>query len=655
MNCKVYNSTLNDINIDSISLNNTFLNVSYNSSKEYVSSDSELIRKWYYQAYVGYNGLPINNANLSVYNRTGIPAGWQFNLTTNSTGYTNITTIIDYVNNGTRNYYSNYTINMTNGSLIEGHKLNVTLASNNSGMGGFGGLIFDEIDLGVAVAPKIIWVENISSVDPFTGGLQNIIFKFTAYDGNGYANLNDSSAKANFSKIGYEQSRVNMSCSKIVGESSGNYANYSCTIGMLYFDEGGYWNISVSIEDNDKSVGVNDSTSFHYNYLTALSDASYLLDWGALAPGDLNKPANPNSIIANNTGNVDIPVVKINGSNLINGAYFINASNFSVNTSDGGGAGTSLINGSAIEVYNSSLASKNSTSSGIISLYFYIKQVPYSLPSLIYQTDPNYPWVIGFAVLISINSKKKKKKINIPLSIFSLEIAPAEVLCKYLRENKGLSVGEITELINRNKSSVSINYKNAVNKIREKIKEDRDLSVDISIFSNRRLSILESIIKYLKEKGFRNIEIARLLNKDQRNISTLYLRVQKKLKRKLIEKKEIEVPVKIFRYGGSGVLYKYLRENIGLGFNEIARLTNRGDSTVWMNYRNVNQRIKKIKEEDEITISIKAFTNRRLSVSEVIINYLKKSGRRNCEIADILNKDQRVIGTLSSRINKKLE
>lgn len=327
-------------------------------------------------------------------------------------------------------------------------------------------------------------------------------------------------------------------------------------------------------------------------------------------------------------------------------------SNFSVNTSDGGGNGNLLDNNAFVIITNSSLPSRNSTSSGERHLYFYIKQVPYGLPSRDYQTI--IPWDITFSLAV-LSIRKKKKKINIPLNIFSLEISPAEVLCKYLRENKGLSVGEVPRLINRNKSSVSINYKNAVKKIREKIKEDKDLFVDISIFSNRKLSILESVIKYLKEKGFRNIEIARLLNKDQRNISTLYSRVEKKLKRKLIGKKEIEVPVKIFRYGGSGVLYKYLRENIGLGFNEIARLTNREDSTVWMNYRNVNQRIKKIKEEDEITISIKAFTNRKLSVLEVIINYLKKRGMRNCEIADILNKDQRVIGTLYSRINKKLE
>ena len=53
------------------------------------------------------------------------------------------------------------------------------------------------------------------------------------------------------------------------------------------------------------------------------------------------------------------------------------------------------------------------------------------------------------------------------------------------------------------------------------------LLMDINIVSNRRLSILESIVKYLKEKGYRNVEIAQLLGKDQRNIYTLYNRAVK--------------------------------------------------------------------------------------------------------------------------------
>ena len=105
-------ATKNDTYLTLSSVDNIFLNVSYDISKEYVASGSELIRKWYYRAYVNdtdvYN---VNNANVTAYNTTG---DYQFNLTTGSDGYTPIEEIIDYVNTGTRSYYSNYTINASN-------------------------------------------------------------------------------------------------------------------------------------------------------------------------------------------------------------------------------------------------------------------------------------------------------------------------------------------------------------------------------------------------------------------------------------------------------------------------------------------------------------------------------------------------------------
>jgi DNA-directed RNA polymerase specialized sigma24 family protein len=124
---------------------------------------------------------------------------------------------------------------------------------------------------------------------------------------------------------------------------------------------------------------------------------------------------------------------------------------------------------------------------------------------------------------------KEEKELEIPVIIFRQKIRPAEALCKYLKENLGLRYSEIAKIINRNDRTVWINYRNAIGKMKEKIRTDRKMSVSINIFSDRRLSILESIVKYLKEKGYRNYEIAQLLGKDQRNIYTLYSRTKKKL------------------------------------------------------------------------------------------------------------------------------
>jgi hypothetical protein len=124
-------ATKNDTYLTSTSTNNTFINVSYNSSKEYVNTGSQLIRKWYYRAYVNdTTGLGVSNANVTAYNVSG--AAQFTGLYTNSSGWTNVTTITDYMNNGTsRYYYSNYTINATGSSyLTNSHTYNASLENN---------------------------------------------------------------------------------------------------------------------------------------------------------------------------------------------------------------------------------------------------------------------------------------------------------------------------------------------------------------------------------------------------------------------------------------------------------------------------------------------------------------------------------------------
>ena len=126
-------STVRDVNLTSISINNTFINVSYDFSKEGIDEGSSLIRKWYYRTYINdSSGNPISGANITVYNSSG---GIEFSgLFTNSSGWTNLTTITDYVNDGFGvSYFSNYIINATNSSYpTQSHSYNVTLIQNNN-------------------------------------------------------------------------------------------------------------------------------------------------------------------------------------------------------------------------------------------------------------------------------------------------------------------------------------------------------------------------------------------------------------------------------------------------------------------------------------------------------------------------------------------
>jgi parallel beta-helix repeat protein len=98
-------------------MNNTFLNFTYNN--ESVDTASQLIRKWYYKAYVNdTGGNPVSDAYVLAYNNTD---DLELNKSTNSTGWTSTTDITEYVNSGgTRSYYSNYTIYAKNSTYPDG-------------------------------------------------------------------------------------------------------------------------------------------------------------------------------------------------------------------------------------------------------------------------------------------------------------------------------------------------------------------------------------------------------------------------------------------------------------------------------------------------------------------------------------------------------
>ena len=102
---------------------------------------------------------------------------------------------------------------------------------------------------------------------------------------------------------------------------------------------------------------------------------------------------------------------------------------------------------------------------------------------------------------------------------------------KTMKHEKGLKFNEIARLIGRDQRTIWTNCNNASKKKKGKIiVEEKGISIPLNIFRNRRLSILESIVNYLKiDKGLKNSEIAEMLDRDSKNIWTLYSRVKKKL------------------------------------------------------------------------------------------------------------------------------
>ena len=123
-----------------------------------------------------------------------------------------------------------------------------------------------------------------------------------------------------------------------------------------------------------------------------------------------------------------------------------------------------------------------------------------------------------------------------------------------------------------------------------KAKEDRVILIPLSVFLDRRVSVLEAVSEYLKDsKELSYHEIAVLLNRNDRTIWTCYNRAKKKNPGHIIkfaEGKE-HIPSSIFLDRGVSVLeaiVEYLKDKRGLSYHEMAVLLNRDDRTVWTCY-----------------------------------------------------------------------
>ncbi len=104
---------------------NSFVNTTYDSSKEYVNAGSELLRKWYYLVFVNStthaNGIA--NVNVTIYNST---SSFIISNLTSSNGYILLQTLTEYINTGSKTYFTPYLVLASNTSSSANHTLNLS-------------------------------------------------------------------------------------------------------------------------------------------------------------------------------------------------------------------------------------------------------------------------------------------------------------------------------------------------------------------------------------------------------------------------------------------------------------------------------------------------------------------------------------------------
>ncbi len=133
--------------------------------------------------------------------------------------------------------------------------------------------------------------------------------------------------------------------------------------------------------------------------------------------------------------------------------------------------------------------------------------------------------------IIKLTEEKEPEKPVIPISIFeNKKLTASEIIVKYLKENLHLANHEIALALNRNNKTIWTVYNLSLKKTKEKLViKDTKFFVPISIFKDSNLTLLESIISYLKDyHELTYHKIAVLLRRDERNIWTIYQRSKRK-------------------------------------------------------------------------------------------------------------------------------
>ncbi len=244
-------------------------------------------------------------------------------------------------------------------------------------------------------APQVIFVSNISNVDPIEAGTTAVNFDTTVYDANGFTDINFSSISANFTRNG--AARLIDNCSNTANYSA-YYANLTCTITMWYFDSPGMWNVSVGINDNANAFGTNTSTYFQLNQLQAIVIYPQQIDFGSLTTNSYNSTAN-SPISINNTGNANLTEkIAVNAINLGGETFaenYLDVKNISTSAISGGScAGNALQNSSDIIINGFVLEAGNLSAGQAQANSYYCLKSAKGLPTQIYSTKNLGGWTI---------------------------------------------------------------------------------------------------------------------------------------------------------------------------------------------------------------------------------------------------------------------
>lgn len=115
---------------------------------------------------------------------------------------------------------------------------------------------------------------------------------------------------------------------------------------------------------------------------------------------------------------------------------------------------------------------------------------------------------------------------GIPISTFRAPLAGLEIIVKYLREQEHYSLKAIATMLKRKPTTIYTTYAHASKKYAPQLDtSDFSITLPYSLFAQRIYSVLESIVKHLKEQRHLPLpKIALLLHRRYSTIKTVYQR-----------------------------------------------------------------------------------------------------------------------------------
>ena len=268
------------------------------------------------------------------------------------------------------------------------------------------------LNISIAGTPPNITMVIINAAPSITeNGITNLMLNFTVHDVDGFGNINGSNAKVSLNKT-LETTRSNSSCLNTANFST-DYANFTCTVSIHYFDASGVWSVNASIGDLSSTNVNNHTATFTLGQTSAFVSSPGNLTFSTLSRGASNQTASNDPLLLNNTGNKNITAgnVQINATDLIgetNAAYGIWAANISVGIFTGSNkecdiginGNASSMNKSYFNAVNQSILlvgnhSANDGSTGQEQLYFCIRTIGTEIISQAYTTNVTQgPWTI---------------------------------------------------------------------------------------------------------------------------------------------------------------------------------------------------------------------------------------------------------------------